>query len=234
MRILITAHSGCNNTKDNSFEHIYSAIKSNADVIEIDIDISIDRILVLSHDPFIYQYSGHFEKTSNISSEVLKSNGIITLESVLKRINMTIPLNLDLKSIEVIEPTIKLLKKLNYTDNIIFSGCNSNWVVKIRNLCDEYGVFLNSQEFENLAKENYKKFIKVFVKTAIKTGAIGLNLNYKLCSEELVYQAHLNGLFVQVWTLDKEEDMKKLIKMNVDGITTHNPLLLKKIGDFCE
>lgn len=234
MGILITAHSGCNNTKENSFEHIYSAIESNVDIIEIDIDISNDNILVLSHDPFIFEKSGHFEKTSNISSEILKSNGIITLESVLKKINMTIPLNLDLKSIEVIEPTIKLLKRLNYTNNIIFSGCNSDWVTKIRSLSDEYGVFLNSQEFENLAKENYKNFIRTFIKTAIKTGAIGLNLNYRLCSKELVYQAHLNGLFVQAWTVDKEQDMKNLIKMNVDGITTHNPLLLKKVDDFCE
>lgn len=230
-RILITAHSGCNNTKENSFEHINSAIESNVDIIEIDIDISMDKILVLSHNPFIYQHSGHFEKTSNISSEVLKSNGIITLESVLKDINMTIPLNLDLKSEYVIESVIELLKKLNYTNNIIFTGCNSRWVTKLRSLSDEYGVFLNSQEFEILAKEEYNNFIKIFIKTAIKTGAIGLNLNYNLCNEELVYRAHLNGLFVQVWTIDKEEDMKKMIKMGVDGITTHNPLLLKRLVD---
>ncbi|SHE31965.1 glycerophosphoryl diester phosphodiesterase [Marinitoga hydrogenitolerans DSM 16785] len=234
LKPLITAHSGCNDTEDNSFEHIYSAINSSADIIEVDIDMSKDKVLVLSHDPFIYKNSGHFEKTSNVINNILRKNGVISLEEVLKDINMKIHLNLDLKSEDVIEPVITLLKKLNYTEKIIFSGCSSSWVMKLRELDDNYAIFLNSQEFEYLTKEDISIFNKTLIKIAIKTGAIGININYKLCNENLVYNAHLNGLFVQVWTVDRKEDMKKMIRMNVDGITTHYPSLLKLLKEVDE
>ena len=40
-RTVITAHSGCENTSPNSREHIAEAIKSDAEMIEVDVRRSI-------------------------------------------------------------------------------------------------------------------------------------------------------------------------------------------------
>ncbi|MDE6543919.1 MAG: glycerophosphodiester phosphodiesterase, partial [Muribaculaceae bacterium] len=55
------------------------------------------------------------------------------------------------------------------------------------------------------------------------------NVIYK--NPEWVQQAHDLGMKVNVWTVDKVEDMKKLIDMNVDFITTNEPVLLQEVLD---
>ncbi|MDE6645055.1 MAG: glycerophosphodiester phosphodiesterase [Muribaculaceae bacterium] len=72
--------------------------------------------------------------------------------------------------------------------------------------------------------------------TPRKLKALGLdgadyhyNVIYK--NPEWVQQAHDLGLKVNVWTVDKVEDMKKLIDMGVDFITTNEPVLLQEVLD---
>lgn len=49
---------------------------------------------------------------------------------------------------------------------------------------------------------------------------------------ERLHQARKNGMSVNVWTVNKEADMRPLIEAGVDQITTDNPLLLRDLlGD---
>ena len=49
--ILITAHSGCEGTAENSLESILRGIALGADCVEIDVQVDEDGRLYLSHDP---------------------------------------------------------------------------------------------------------------------------------------------------------------------------------------
>ena len=46
---------------------------------------------------------------------------------------------------------------------------------------------------------------------------------------EWVKQAHDLGLKVNVWTVNKEEDMQAMLDLGVDFITTNNPVELKAL-----
>ena len=48
---------------------------------------------------------------------------------------------------------------------------------------------------------------------------------------EWVKEAHQQGMKVNVWTVNKEDMMKKLIDMKVDYITTDQPLEAKKLTE---
>ncbi|MGI6439175.1 MAG: glycerophosphodiester phosphodiesterase family protein [Sphaerochaetaceae bacterium] len=52
-KIVITAHSGCENTPLNSLESVLKGIEVGSDAVEIDIRSSHDKKPVLSHDPFM-------------------------------------------------------------------------------------------------------------------------------------------------------------------------------------
>ena len=39
----------------------------------------------------------------------------------------------------------------------------------------------------------------------------------------LVEKAHRSGILISVWTVDQPEDMKRMIAMGVDSITTNYP-----------
>jgi glycerophosphoryl diester phosphodiesterase len=52
---------------------------------------------------------------------------------------------------------------------------------------------------------------------------------FKNLTAESLAEARQLGLAVYVWTVDQPEDMNRMIKMKVDGITTNRPDILKKL-----
>ena len=52
---------------------------------------------------------------------------------------------------------------------------------------------------------------------------------YKNLTPETLAEARQLGLLVSVWTPDSPDDLKKLIEMKVDAITTNRPDVLKKL-----
>ncbi len=64
-----------------------------------------------------------------------------------------------------------------------------------------------------------------------QAGMNGLDYNYETIYQnpQWVKQAHKLGMKVNVWTVDKEEDMKAMIALGVDYITTNQPKELKAL-----
>jgi glycerophosphoryl diester phosphodiesterase len=48
-----------------------------------------------------------------------------------------------------------------------------------------------------------------------------IDIEYRLLNKWIVKQFHSNALKVNVWTIDKEKQIRKLIKWGVDFITTN-------------
>jgi len=62
-----------------------------------------------------------------------------------------------------------------------------------------------------------------------------LSLSFSVCKFLITYnllkEAHELGLQVFVWTPDSRHDMKRLIKMGVEGIITNRPDILEVVVD---
>lgn len=54
-------------------------------------------------------------------------------------------------------------------------------------------------------------------------------LRRSLVDHEFVRRAHGRGLAVDVWTIDEEADMHRLLDLGVDGIMTDRPSLLRAV-----
>jgi glycerophosphoryl diester phosphodiesterase len=62
-----------------------------------------------------------------------------------------------------------------------------------------------------------------------KNGYSFISLRNKTVTQELVVALHKQSIKVYVWTVDEEEEMKKLVYWGVDGIYSNKPLLLRKM-----
>lgn len=64
-----------------------------------------------------------------------------------------------------------------------------------------------------------------------QAGVNGIDTKYKnvLKDPSIIEEARNNSLSINVWTVNKDQDMKELIELGVDQITTDNPLLLREI-----
>ncbi len=68
-------------------------------------------------------------------------------------------------------------------------------------------------------------------------GLTGIDYKYSVLQKhpKWIKQAHKLGLTVNVWTVDKEEDLRWCIEQGVDYITTDNPVLAKQlIKEMCK
>ena len=107
---LVTAHSGCENTPDNSLESLLAAIAAGADVAEIDVRSSTDGIPILMHD--------------EVPAEIENPNALMTLTEVLDLIQSgKIMLNLDLKDDRCVDEVATLVRQRGLGGRVVLSGC---------------------------------------------------------------------------------------------------------------
>lgn len=227
----VVAHRGFWNTENSDQNTLASFIK--ADSIgchgsEIDVWLTTDDQLVINHDK---NFHGLFMETAPFEElrKIKLRNGekIPTLDEYLAVVRQKpdTRLVLEMKSLTdygredqacrmIAE---KLLKHgvLEQTDIIVFS-LNAAMTFK--------KIFPTGVKIFYLDGDLTPKKVK-------KLGLAGIDYSVKVLKKhpEWVKQAHEQGLEVNVWTANSDEDMKYFIDLGVDYITTDHPDKLVKM-----
>lgn len=223
---LITAHTGCMKTPPNSIQSVIEGIKSGADVIEVDVRSTKGGSVVLLHDEHIHTQHGMIrvqDVTFQELNDVTQTDKIVRLEEVLpliKESNRVI--NLDVKEDHAIDPMIKAVEQFKMRESSIISGCEKDRAAFLKGNFRPYQVLLNaSKSLFEANKEDYESFIKETFQDAIAASCCGINIDYRICREELIAAAALRCLPVLVWTINEPHEMEKYMELGVHSITSH-------------
>jgi glycerophosphoryl diester phosphodiesterase len=65
--------------------------------------------------------------------------------------------------------------------------------------------------------------IMSLIQQTLEVGATTLNVTSRIVTQKLINEAHKRAMSIWAWTVDDELEMKKLIKMGIDGITSNYP-----------
>ncbi|MCM3706949.1 MULTISPECIES: glycerophosphodiester phosphodiesterase [Cytobacillus] len=223
---LITAHTGCMNTRPNSVLSVLEGIKAGAEIIEADVNSTKDGIPVLVHDEFIPGISGNV-RIGAITFDELKAidkkGEIVRLEEILPLIREHHKIiNLDVKTDHAVDAMIAVIEKHRMRDEVIISGCEKERATYIKGYYPSYQVLLNSSAQLFISNQNdYEAFVKQTCQDAIGASCCGININYKFCSNMLVEVASLRCLPVLVWTIDDIPAMDQFLRSGVHSITTN-------------
>ena len=217
------------NSAQNSLASFTKADSVGVFGSEIDVWLTADDKLIVNHDRVYKGTDINMEKSTlkEITSIVLPNGeNIPTLDAYL-RLVATKPntrLILEMKSLSDLkredlatEKIVKALRKyylLDRTDIIAFS---INACLAFKKLMPDGRIFyLNG----DLAPRSIKKL-----------GLTGIDYSMSVLRKnpKWVEQAHKEGLEVNVWTVDTEEDMRYFIDLGVDYITTDYPERLQAL-----
>ena len=198
-KTVITAHSGCEGTPDNSREHVLAAIDSGAEMLEVDVRCDQNGLLYLYHD---------------LPDDVGKC---LTLRELFELIepekNMAV--NLDVKTEGLIEQIMALASEFDLADRIIFSGECRNDRKRANGLGAE--VWRNAWNIpEGIAANR-------------ADGCPILNVHFTNVTEEYEKELRSFGASFSAWTVNDEENLRFLLKMGVANITTRKPLLALRL-----
>lgn len=205
----VTAHSGCEGTADNSVDSIRKAAEVNADIIEIDIRFAKDGTPVLSHDT---------PKGNEVTLDTAFS--VITEYPSLR-------VNLDIKETTHLENIPPIAEKYALSDRIFYTGIFERDVPAVKEKTPGVKYYLNY----NLPPAFLQTALfNTYLCRKIKNlGAAGLNANYRCASFRLCRAVRREGLELSVWTVNKTEDMPRVLNLRPDNITSRIPSQIIKI-----
>lgn len=232
-RTLVWAHRGASGyAPENTLLAFEKAAEMNADGVELDVQLTKDGVLVVTHDEkvnrvtdregFVKDYTFEELREMNFNAGKKKFGKVLipTLEEVYKLLKPSgLTINVEIKSgvffyDQIEEKTLELTRKMGMEDRVLYSSFNHTTVRKMKELDPSVKTGLlyadGIIDVASYAKE--------------KTNADALhpalyNIQYPGFFEE----AKKNGLDVNVWTVNEKEYMEMCCKAKVNAIITNYP-----------
>ncbi|HEX5036696.1 MAG TPA: glycerophosphodiester phosphodiesterase family protein [bacterium] len=231
---MIIAHRGDTHAGlENTMPAFESALKLGIDGIECDLQLSRDGRVVVFHDDDFSRLAdregklGHFTFDELSKIRLAKDGRIPALEDLLELVRDRCLLNLEIKtkprwhafgSGRLERAVVDALKKFGLGDSIVVSSFHPMPLFRMRRLAPHLkrGVLFESKYWLH--------------RMAIPlTAPSSLHPPLKFATPSLIHSAHDAGRRVLVWTVNAEDDMKKLWESGVDGIITDEPRRLQAI-----
>jgi glycerophosphoryl diester phosphodiesterase len=247
---IVVAHRGASGyAPENTMAAIKKAITMGVDMIEIDVQLSKDKEVVLMHDLTVDRTTNGKGKVRDLYLEEIKKldagkwfssefsgEKVPTLEEVIQAINGQCKLLIEVKRVkskklEIENKIVQLINKYNAYNWCIVQSFETQVIKNIQELD-------KSIECHKLVTMNIS-VLPLHIDSRIKTGTIykyktvqSINPYFKMLNKRKVNKIHSRGQKIITWTVNEPEDMKRMIEMGVDGIITNYPdrliQLLKK------
>jgi len=229
--ILIIGHKGASKTEpENSLRAFKKAIDLKADFIELDVQFSKDKEIVVFHDYDLKRLTGEERYINQMTVKELKQYNIgegETIPTLKEVINLThgkIGLQVELKEVGTGKVVIDLLRDANLIDSAIISSFIHNELLAIKEI--EPNLRLGALISEIIAEPSD---LKKATKRIIKKKLFAVHPHFKALNRDLVEYAHSNNLNVNVWTVNEKEDIQRMIDIGVDGIISDDIPLVKEL-----
>ena len=232
-KILIIAHRGASKlAPENTLKAFQTAIDLGADYIEFDVRKSKDGEIVIMHDRSVFRTTHKLGWINRMTLEEIKSldagegEEVPTLKELIKNTKGKIKYMCEIKTYGIIEKVIRIFDDFKLQDDTILISFKHTELVKVQNLNLNLrtGAILPSG-IGWLTNWFLKKKSILSINENI---FYSINPYYKLLNQNYVNIVHKKGLKIFPWTINSNRKMKKLFKMNIDGILTNDILKAKK------
>lgn len=209
--ISITAHSGCDETEDNSIEFVKHALTLPIDAFEVDV-YELQDELVLSHD-------------APADGDCVRLNDVFQLLS--QHENMKI--NCDLKQSDLEEKVMKLAKDHGVENRVLFSGITnirSNKDIKDRILVNAEVLIPDIYQRNHIFRyEDTNSLIAKCKQFDLKV----LNIDYRFISNYFVELAERENIGLSFWTVNESDDIRRMLACSPRNITSRKPMKVLSI-----
>jgi len=231
---LIIAHRGASaHAPENTRAAIRKALTLGADMVELDVQLTKDSRLVIFHDE-------HLDRTTNGRGRLshrryhelarldagswfaprFAGERILLVSQALRFVTPPHRVNLELKRtarrnllIRRLVPCLRWTRRLT---RVLVSSFDAALLARLRAAEPRVVRAL-------LCRDHPRRSLR----SAIKLGCIAWHPHKSLVNASLVRQAHAAGLRVHVWTVDRVQEARRLLRLGVDGLVTNGPGLLR-------
>lgn len=230
------AHRGASYlAPENTVAAARLAWELGADAVEIDIHLSKDNKVMVTHDKDtkrICKTENNLVVKSSESAllrkldagiwkgEQFKGEKIPFLSEIIETVPEGKTLVVEIKSGSEVIPAMKrCIDNSGKADQIVFISFGWETIIDTRAAFPGNRCYWLSSD---------KSILKKKIKESAKHSLTGINLHYSVIDKKIVRSASKKDLEVLAWTIDDPMEAKRLISIGVKGITTNRPAWLKE------
>ena len=252
-RPLILAHrGGCALGPENTLAAFDLGLQAGADGLELDVHLSADGVPVVHHDTTL-------DRTTSRAGPLVKHSaadlaqidagyrfaanggfpfrnqgvGIPSLRSVLLRYR-DVPIVIEMKvdSPEMGEAVARDVLTAGAVDRVCIAGYGARSAAAARAALPAAASSATHPEarlavYRGLAGWPVRHVPYRVYQVPERIGLV------RIVSPRFIRDAHMAGLKVQVWTVDDERDMRRLLDWGVDGLISDRPDLAVRVRNIC-
>lgn len=230
---LVTYHRGdCSIAPENTMPAFRSAILKKGDRIELDVQMTKDGVVVVTHDTNLRRCTGKNAKVYDLTfaeieqldagswfSTRFAGTRIPSFEEVLQLCQGKIDLNVEIKpsaATPTLEAeTVRLLREYGFEGHCVITSQSYETLHKVKELAPDiptgYILALGVGNYYDLPDADFFSVETTFITSG------------------MVNQIHLRGKTVSAWTIDREEDAKHMMELGADDLITDKPDMVNEL-----
>ncbi|SEJ13739.1 glycerophosphoryl diester phosphodiesterase [Deinococcus reticulitermitis] len=227
------------------------AVGLGVDMLEMDMHATRDGALVLSHDDTLDRLTDTRGRIREMTlEEVLRADAgyrltpvggegfpfrgqgvqVAQLRDVLREFPNT-PMIIELKQVSpsIAAPFCAALREAGAQKSVIAASFSDAALNEFRQVCPEVMTSMTEKELRPLvllSKVGLSGLARApgqVAQVPVRAGGI------EVVTPAFIRAMHARGVAVQVWTINDEAEMRRLIALGVDGLITDRPDLLKRV-----
>jgi len=250
---LVFAHrGGCALGPENTLAAFDRGIQAGADGLELDVQLSADGVVVVHHDLTLDRTTSATGPLAARTADDLarvdagcrftagaahpfrgQGIGVPTLREVLRRYpDAPIIIEMKVDSGEMGEAVAREVRLAGAVDRVCAAGYGARSAAAARAALPEMACSACHREVRLAV---YRTLARWPVRGARHDGYQIPEWNgyLRIASPRFIRYAHEAGMKVQVWTVDEEPDMRRLLEWGADGLISNRPDLAVRVRNAC-
>ncbi len=236
--IEVIAHRGeSNDAPENTLAAFRMAWERHAPAVELDVHLTRDGHLIVSHDPDTKRTTGVEKVIQESTLEELRTldagrwlgpqwagEKLPTLDEALATLPAQGRFFIEIKvGPEAIPPVAEAIRRTGRPDaQFVVISFNADTIAASRKQLPEIQAYFLSSFKQDKATGAWHPSASELIETAHRIGANGLNLAAKgPIDADFVHQVKAAGLGMFVWTINDQDVAERFAALGVDGITTN-------------
>jgi len=230
----IIAHAGCLGFSGTTLAYIGAGLAAGADGVEIDLNRTRDGVGVLAHDEMINDQQGspmHLHQLDYAAAKT-RQPALTRLDEVLTLVrDRQCLLNVDIKDLDVVSHAMERLRAFDCLGLAYLTGIELADAEKVIVDHPDARIYVNLRVRgrTSLLNARLNQRAEKETRRCLEIGAVGVNLNWRLCSPAWIKLAHELGLPVSCWTVDRPAVMVRVAGWQPDLLTTNKPDRLAEV-----
>ncbi len=234
-RFIGFAHRG--GGKENP-ENTQIAFRAAADLgyshIELDVQATADGVLVVFHDDNLDRMTtgsgriSHLPYSEVSRAKIAETESIMTLEETLS-LFPDLCFNIDIKTAHALQPTIDLVRRMNCLNRICLASFSDKRLAAVRRAFGGHACM--SAGPRTVAARKFASWRLPFRGAPVDCVQVPpRRYGIEIVTGRFIRHCQDNNIAVHVWTIDDEAEMRRLIRLGVNGLVTDRPSLLKQVA----